>query len=294
VADKNNTKMTMYLKDCLWKIRKQYISDKSVVEKNYLYRFGVKPNLKKPASFNEKIQWLKLYYRPDGLYQYVDKYKVREYVSNKIGSQYLNKLIGVWDNADQINFSELPSAFALKATHASATNLICTDKSKIDWEAEKRILNNYLAYNLYHVSKEWAYKHVKPRLIAEQFLGKNGQPPSDYKIFCFNGEPKIIQVDVDRFSGHKRAMMSTDWKPLPVTLTYPVPTSLPAAPSTLTEQLQLASMLSAPFPFARIDFYCVEGRTYFGEITFYPDSGYKPFDPPSWDMTLGSWLKLPE
>lgn len=292
----NNTKnkSKKYILDLLWEIRKKCTSEKTDVEKNYRYRFGVKPDLKNPQSFNEKIQWLKLYHRPKGLHRYVDKYEVRDYVSKTIGSQYLNEIIGVWDNADQIDFRTLPPAFAIKATHASNTNLICSDKNAIKWEDEKRLLNSYLDYNLFHISKEWAYKHVKPRLIAEHFLSDNGQPPSDYKIFCFNGEPKLIQIDIDRFSKHKRSMLTTDWKPLPVSSAYPPPTEPPARPITLTEQLHLASLLSAPFPFVRIDFYCIEGRTYFGEMTFYPASGYKHFDPPSWDITLGSWLTLPK
>lgn len=285
--------MTKLIKDYVWYLRKNYAPEKWFIEHCYAYRFGKKPNLRNPKTFSEKIQWLKLYYRPNGMYRYVDKYEVRQYISKTIGSQFLVELIGVWDNPNEIDFNILPHAFAMKATHASATNLICSDKSKIDWEYEQDKLAHYLKYNLYSITKEWAYKYVKPRIMCEAYLDEQGQPPIDYKYFCFNGQPKIIQVDVDRFSVHKRSMMSTDWKPLPMQYYYPTPDIHPNPPSKLAEQLDLARALSEPFPFVRVDFFCVNDNTYFGELTFYPESGYKGFIPDSWDNTIGSWLDLP-
>lgn len=287
-------RITKIIKDKIWETRKRIASEKTFLERAYKHRFGTKPNLTKPVKFTEKVQWLKLYYRPNGLHQYADKYEVREYIAREIGPQYLNELIGVWDKPIDINFDKLPNAFALKTTHASATNIICDNKKNLDWTYAQEKLSQYMNRDLYSITKEWAYKHIKPRVICEAYLGEKGILPVDYKYFCFNGQPRIIQVDIDRDSSPHRSMMNTEWETMPFQYHYPVPDHAPEPPSKLAEQLELARILSKPFPFVRVDFYCVQGNTYFGELTFYPASGYQGYQPASWDVTIGNWLVLPK
>lgn len=252
-------------------------------------------NLKRPKTFNEKIQWLKIYYRNPLLRTCVDKYTVREFVSQKIGNEYLVPLINVYSTAEEINFCELPNQFVLKATHGSGWNIICRDASSLDKFETYRKLNQWLHCNFYWVGREWPYDKLTPRIICEKLLlNSHGESPWDYKIFCFHGQPHYIQVDYGRFTNHSRAFYDLEWKRIPCKLEYSYAPVDTAAPLKLREMLEIAKILSQSFPFVRVDLYEVENRIYFGELTFYPGKGVERFEPRNYDNIFGQWLVLEE
>jgi hypothetical protein len=252
-------------------------------------------NLKSPRSFNEKIQWLKLFDRQPEYTQLVDKYKVLDYVARSIGEAYLIPLLGVWERAEEIDFSALPDQFVLKCNHISGSGIvICKDKSKLNIPSARAALNAGLEKNHYPSGREWPYKDIPPRIIAEQYMTDDGTELKDYKIFCFDGEPRLVEVDFNRFVGHKRNLYTPDWRYIDGSMAYPAdPKVQNQKPQTLDSMLALARKLSASRPFVRTDFYSVGDRIYFGEMTFYPDSGFGYFKPESLGNMMGDWLKLP-
>lgn len=257
---------------------------------------GEKLNLKNPKTYNEKIQWLKLYNRNPLYTQLVDKYAVREYIKEKIGEKYLIPLVGgPWNSVEKIDFSSLPNQFVLKCTHDSGSVIICKDKATFDIASAKAKLKKALSSNLYWYGREWAYKNVTPRIIAEKYMvDESGYDLKDYKIHNFNGEAKIIQVDFDRFSDHhRRNFYTTDWEYRDVQIKCPSDPSVQIAkPKKLDELLYLAQKLSAGHPHVRTDFYSIEDRLYFGEMTFYHESGYAKFTPKEFSYEMGSYIKL--
>lgn len=260
----------------------------------YQLRMNKKLDLKNPQTFNEKLQWLKLYHRKAEYTMMVDKYAVREYIVNTIGEEYLIPLLGVWDRFEEINFDQLPDQFVLKCTHDSGGLVICKDKTKLDIESAKRKITKSLRHNYYWFNREWPYKNVKPRIIAEKYMvDESGYELKDYKFFCFNGVPKLVQVDFDRFKNHKRNIYDENWNFLDLQILYSndVETII-RRPPKLDEMLNLAWKLSKDKPHARIDFYSIGDEVYFGEITFYHGSGMEPFDPVEWNDILGSWINL--
>lgn len=275
---------------------------KNVPDDKYLVReykavMGKELDLNDPKTFNEKMQWLKLYDRRPEYTQMVDKYAVKDYVSEKIGSEYIIKTIGVWDHFEDIDFDSLPERFVLKCTHDSGGLAICRDKKTFDKEKANKKLTKCLKNNYYYMSREWPYKSVKPRIIAEEYM----EDPElaelrDYKFFCFNGEPKCFKIDFDRFIGHRANYYDIEGKLLPFGESNVLPdhTRDIAMPRKLKEMLELARKLSEGIPFLRVDFYEVGDRIYFGELTFYPASGLGPYTDEEWDLKLGSWIKLPD
>jgi hypothetical protein len=188
----------------------------------------------------------------------------------------------------------MPNRFVLKATHGSGWNVFCKDRQSFDWEKAQRRLREWLKQDFYHIGFEWPYHCVPPRIVAEHFLkDPDHEDLLDYKIFCFDGKPSMIQVDVDRFSNHTRAMFDTEWRQLPFSLAYPCPSVNVAQPSNLPEMLCLAEALSRDLPFVRVDLYSVQGTIYFGEMTMFPGAGYERFEPGEWDKRLGDMLRLP-
>jgi len=258
-------------------------------------RVGYCLNLTHPQTFNEKIQWLKLYDRRDEYHTYVDKYAVREYVKKTIGEQYLIPLLGVWDSVEEINFDELPDQFVLKTTHDSGGVIVCQNKREFDVDAAKKKLIQHLEIDFYFPGREWAYKGLERKIIAEQYMvDESQQELKDYKIFCFNGEPKFIQVDYGRFKNHKRNMYSIDWKYLDFTTEYPTDSEVNISPpANLQEMLRVARKLSVGLVHSRIDLYSAFGKTYFGEITLYHGCGFEHFYPKSYDRIIGDLLQLP-
>ncbi|MEX2512332.1 MAG: ATP-grasp fold amidoligase family protein [Cyclobacteriaceae bacterium] len=252
--------------------------------------------LENPKTFSEKLQWLKLYDRNQEYTKMVDKYQVREYIKEQLGEEYLIPLIGVYDSFDEIDFENLPAKFVLKCTHDSGGLVICKDKSKLNIKKAKQKIKRSLQRNYYDPTREWPYKNVKPRLVCEKYMvDESGIELKDYKIFCFNGEPKVIQVDFDRFNGHKRNFYDTNWNYIAVEYKYPTYSEKEfKKPEKLKDMVKFAKILSKGISFIRIDFYLINSKVYFGEITFYPESGFGKFIPESYNELLGTWMDLPK
>lgn len=273
------------------------VSDEKFLTKKYKSIYKRKLDLDNPLTFNEKLQWLKLYDRNPNYTVMVDKYKAREYIAEKIGEQYLIPLIGVWESPNEIDFDSLPNQFAMKCNHNSGVGMcICTDKSKLDIKKVKKGLARGLKQDYYLIGREWSYKDVPRKIVAEQFLKSDAGGLTDYKIHCFHGVPKFILVCRDRFaeSGLTEDFYTPEWDLMPVKRPNISNAETPLKkPEKLNEMLALASKLSENIPFLRVDLYCVDSKVYFSELTFFPASGFAPFEPEEWDKTFGDWLKLP-
>ena len=261
--------------------------------KNFI---GKKLNLKFPETFNEKLQWLKLYDRNPKYTQMVDKYEVRKYIVETIGEEYLIPLLGVYDSFDEIDFDSLPNQFVLKPNHTSGDIYICRDKSQIDLCDLKRQVNMWLKRKYYWVHREWPYKNIKPRIICEKYMvDESGMELKDYKFMCFNGEVKCSFVCLNRNSstGLNVDFYDMDWKPMPFKRHYPNSDTIISKPKNFDKMVKFAEKLSKDIPFVRVDFYETNGQLYFGELTFYPGSGFEEFTPEKYDYLLGRWIKLP-
>ena len=280
----------------LHKLAFLFKNDKFYLQLAYRVKFGKELNLDNPKTFNEKLQWLKLYDRRPEYTTMVDKYAVKDYVAKKIGDEYIIPTLGVWDRVEDIDFNSLPQQFVLKVTHDSGGLVICKDKMKLDIEKAKRKLNRSLKKDYFIASREWPYKDVPHRIIAEKYMSDNGAELADFKIHNFNGIPKIILVCRDRYSktGLKEDFFNERWEHLDLSRPNCQHSEIEEpAPKELNEMLFLAKTLSKDIPFVRTDFYIIDHHVYFGEITFFPSSGLKPFEPDHWDSTLGSWIDLP-
>lgn len=273
-----------------------YLDDKKYLERMFRVQLGKNLNFENPVTFNEKIQWLKINNRESEYTIMVDKYKVREYISETIGEQYLIPLLGVWDSPDEINFDILPDEFVLKCNHNSGLGMcICKNKSTLNIEKVKQDLSNGLNENYYLLYREWPYKNVEKKIIAEKYMSDQGKELQDYKIHCFNGIPKIILVCRDRFSdtGLTEDFFDIEWNHLNISReNCKHSVDKIKAPKNLKLMLRLARILSENIPFVRIDFYEINGKVYFGEITFFPASGLKKFIPEKWDIDLGNEIQL--
>jgi len=264
------------------------------VERTYRARVGEALNLDNPVKFNEKLQWLKLYYRDATLPRIVNKIEAKNVVQEKLGIDRSVPTAAIFDRPDQIQLSNLPSALALKATHGSGWNIISRDKSALDLEQVRSYFRFWLGKNYYTYSKEWAYKDVPPRVICEPLLiNRAGDLPLDYKIFCFNGKPYFIQVDFDRFVNHTRAFYDVFWRKQPFSIGYPLSKKNVDRPKQLDEMLVLARKLSAGIPFLRVDQYLLDDEVYIGELTVYPGNGMERFTDEDWNRKLGDLFELP-
>lgn len=274
----------------------KYISDKTYLKLLYETRIGKKLNLKNPITFDEKLQWLKLYDRKDEYTVWADKYEVRNYVAEKLGEQYLIPLLGVWNSADELKLDDLPEQFVLKCTHDSASVCICTNKKNFDWNAAMDKLQKSLNQNYYWHSREWPYKNITPRIIAEAYMtDESGTELKDYKIYTFGGEPYLIQVDFDRFHNHRRNLYTTEWEYMDETIEYSKdPNVKIAKPEHLEEMLECSRKLAVGTISLRTDFYSINGKIYFGEITFYQEAGFAHFEHEEFAKKLGDQIKLPK
>ena len=271
------------------------LPDKAYIRLAYFRRIHKFPNLKNPKTFNEKLQWLKLYDRRPEYTAMVDKYEVKRIVADKIGEEYIIPTLGVWDSFDAIDFDALPEQFVLKCTHDSGGLVIVKDKSKLDREAARKIIESSLAVSYYWYGREWPYKNVKPRIIAETYMeDSNSEILNVYKIFTFGGEPKIIQtIQNDKTDSETIDYFDTAWNLLEMKQNYPNSMSPLSKPEKLSEMVSLSRILAKDSsPFLRTDFYEINGKVYFSEFTFYSDSGTARFTPSKWDTTLGEWLDL--
>ncbi len=282
-----------------WRLRflmtfTKVIPDESYIRHQYKSRTGKTLNLENPELYNEKVQYAKLYYHDEELKKLVDKYAVREYVAKKIGSKYQTKLYGIYNSVDEIPFDELPDRFAMKLTNGSGFNYICHHKTKKEIHKIKRRFKKWVKLDFYMLGREWAYKDVPNRIICEEYLeGDSILGLNDYKIFCFSGEPRLIQVDYSRFSGHKRNLYTPDWQFIDEKVAYPNDPSAPIEkPRNLTEMLDCVRKLSDGFPHVRVDFYSIGDRLVFGEMTFYHGAGYLHFENEAFEKLLGSYWEI--
>lgn len=281
------------------------IPDKIYIMLKYRKAFGRWPNLKDPQTFNEKLNWLKLHDRNPLYTTMVDKYEAKRYVADLIGEEYIIPTLGVWDRTEDIDFDALPDKFVLKATHDSGRVIICRDKSKLDKAKAVKEMKESLKRNFYAVTREWPYKNVKPRIIAEQLLESStdigladdkvhNQDINDYKFFCFNGHVEFMKVDFDRHIDHHANYYDCDFNLLNFgeNVCPPIKERIIQRPIHFSKMIELSEKISKHIRFARVDFYEVNNRIYFGEITFYPASGTGKFVPETADSEIGRRLCL--
>lgn len=277
-----------------------WMSDKSFLRLAYRLNFGKKLDLKYPKSFSEKLQWLKLYDRRPEYVTMVDKYAVKDYVASIIGEEYIIPTLGVWDRPDDINFDSLPNQFVLKWNHDSKSVVICENKERFDRQKAIDKLRHGEKVNGYWYGREWPYKDVSPKIIAEKYLSQDDSKLhdlTDYKFFCFNGVPKYIQVIQNRRFSETIDFFDTEWNRqefIGLNLSAVPSSVLPSRPHLLAEMIKVAKKLSVGLAFARIDLYETGEHIYFGEVTFYPASGFGAFTPPKWNIIIGDMLTLPE
>lgn len=273
-----------------------WLPDEQYIKLQFRLAMGYWPDLQNPQTFNEKLQWLKLHDRNPLYTTLVDKYAVRQYIADKIGEEYLIPLVGgPWKNADEIDFDALPEQFVLKCNHDSGGVIICKDKSKLDVEAARAKLNKRLGVNYYYANREWPYKNVEPCIIAEQYMADGNGELTDYKFFCFNGKADSVMVCIDRNIGEpKFYFFDREWNLLRYNQrgkNAPEDFKLPRV-DEIGEMFELANKLCAEMPFIRVDLYLVQGKIYFGELTFFSESGYDNLIVPESDLYLGDLLKL--
>ena len=262
-----------------------------------LYRYSLKKelNLENPKTYNEKLQWIKLFDRNPEYTKMVDKYEVKKYVANIIGEEYIIPTLGVWDKFDDIDFESLPNQFVLKCTHDSGGLVIVKDKKNFNKAAAKRKINHCLKRNYYYNKREWPYKNVKPRIIAEKYMEDNETKElRDYKFFCFDGKVKAMFIATDRFAKEETCFDFYDenFNHLPFTNGHPNSKKKIEKPDKFEEMIKLAEELSQNIPHVRVDLYNINGKIYFGELTFFHWSGLKPFVPEKWDEQFGEWINL--
>lgn len=273
-----------------------WVPDNIYVKALYRATIRRKCNLKNPVGYNEKLQWLKLHDRNPEYIQMVDKYEVRSYIAELFGEEYLVPCLGVYESVDDIDVAKLPEQFVLKCTHDSGSVEICMGKASFDWDAVKSHLESAMKRNYYSTYREWPYKTVKPRIVVEQYMvDDESLDLPDYKIMCFNGEARIIEHHENRFTGetHTQTFYTRDWNVLPITQPGLPLTHTPVRrPEQLDDMLSMSEQIAKDMYHARIDWYIINGKIYFGEITFYDGSGFEPFD--SWEMEeyLGSQIDL--
>lgn len=266
--------------------------DEEYLKRQYKVVMGKELDLEHPKTFNEKLQWLKLHNRRPEYTMMVDKYSVKDYVAKNIGEQYIIPTIGIWDRFEDIDFEKLPKQFVLKTTHDSGGIVICKDKSQFDIKKARQKLNKSLGRNYYFWGREWPYKNVIPRIIAEQYIvnAETGDLP-DYKVLCFNGEPKFIEVHNGRFIGnHTQDIYDENWNKTDISqVGMPKSEFIMHKPTFLDEMLNLSRIIAKDIIHVRVDWYYVNKKLYFGEITFYDGSGYDAFND-NYDEILGELI----
>lgn len=263
------------------------------IELGYRGFIGKPPSLHNPQRFTEKLQVIKLSPWLKEQNRLTDKWLVREYVTRKVGGDFLVPLYGVYETPDTIKPELLPEAFVLKSTHDSGSVILCRQKSDCDWPEIIKQMERSAAKDYSRPNRENNYRNIKPRIVCEQLLlEEDGKPPKDFKIFCFHGTPKFIQVDIDRFNSHKRVIYGTDWVKQPFNISFQLTDTEAEKPECLNDMLKISARLSEHIPFLRVDLYVHQGKIYFGELTFIHGAGYEQFYPDEADKMVGSWLDL--
>lgn len=269
-----------------------WLPDRPYLKLVYWGETGKKLNIDAPVTYNEKLQWLKLYDRKPEYCNYVDKYAVRSYISKTIGEHYLIPLLGVYDKVEEIDWESLPDKFVLKCTHGSGSNIICKDKGNLDIEASKIKLNKWMKKSWYWFGREWPYKNVIPRIVCESFISESDNTPDDYKFLCFNGKVKLIEVHIDRYGSHKQDFYDEEWNKTAISQEGTRSDFVYEKPPLFEKIIQLSEQLASKIIHVRIDWFVVKDKLYFGEITFYDGSGFVAFDNEKDDCLLGGWIEL--
>ena len=271
-----------------------FVSDEAYIKLQFKEMFSYPVDLTHPRTLNEKLQWLKLHDRKPEYTTMVDKYAAKAWIAERIGGEYIIPTLGVWDHFDDIDFDALPDRFILKCTHDSGSVIRVKDKARLDRPAARKKLEKALRRNWFYVAREWAYKDVPPRIIAEEYLvDESGTELKDYKLFCFNGKPEYVEVDFNREIQHKLNPYDFDWNPLNFCDSSKNDyTADIRKPERLLDMYKIAEMLSKNMKFLRVDFYSIGSRIYIGELTLYPGAGFIQFDPPSVDRKYGDLLDL--
>lgn len=276
---------------------KNFINDEKLIRKTFKKELNRELNLENSIRFNDKLQWLKLNWYDPFATKCADKYKVRKIVEEKIGKNYLNELIAVYERIEEINLDKLPESFVLKGTHGSGCNMIIRDKREENWNENFKIMRRWLRQNHYLEKREWVYRDIKPRIICEKLLEEDGfQNIIDYKFYCFNGKSKYCQVIRGRGEDETIDFYDEDWKHMPFNGMRNLPMSKEKykKPKKYEEMLKLADILAGDFPFVRVDFYYVNEEIIFGELTFFPTSGFGKFYPDKYNEIIGNLIKLPK
>lgn len=291
-------KPNLFFLGLLTKCSKYIRNDKLYLKLKYYLTYGQKLNLKEPITFNEKLNWLKLHNRQCQYTMMVDKFKVKEYVANRIGVEHVIPTLGVWDNPEEIDFDTLPNQFVLKTTHGGGGCgvVICADKSTFNRDLAIIKLKQAMKADIYTEFREWPYKNVQRRIIAEQYIVDDSiKDLRDYKFFCFNGEVKFCKVDFNRFLEHHANYYDPTWNLLPFgeEVIPPIMNKKIDCPMNFDKMLEIAQNLSQGIPFVRIDLYNIQGHIYFGEITFFPAGGMGKFTPQNVDKEIGQFIVLP-
>jgi hypothetical protein len=272
----------------------KWMPDKMYIKLIYQFSMKKKLNLKNPLTYTEKLQWIKLFDRREEYTNMVDKYEVRHFVSQAIGEEYLIPLLGVWDKPEDIDFSKLPNQFVLKCNHDSGGIVICKDKSKLDYQKTVAFLNKRLKRNFFWMAREWPYKNVKKKVIAEKYMvDERENELKDYKFFCFNGVCRAAYIATDRGIDTRFDFFDRDFNHLPIINGHDNADKPILKPDSWELMIELAEKLSVGIPQVRVDLYDVLGHVYFGEMTLFHWGGKKPFEPEEWDYTFGSWIELP-
>lgn len=297
---KEKDKVTKFVFRCfiyLWNRLATILPDELFLKVVFRYRVGYWPDLKNPRSYNEKLQWLKLHDRHPEYTQMVDKIEAKKYVASIIGDKYIIPTLGIWNTVDEIDWDSLPNQFVIKVTSDSGGIVVCKDKTKLDIEKAKAKLKYGWGKNYYRFNKEYTYKDVKPRIIAEQYMeDESGYELKDYKFFCFDGEPKVLFVATDRGKKDedtKFDFYDIEFNHLPFLNGHPNARVAPTKPENYEKMVEVARKLSQGMCHVRVDLYNVKGKIYFGELTFFHWSGMTPFEPIEWDYKMGEMINLP-
>lgn len=275
----------------------RWLDDRTFIKLEYFSGMRSFPNLEHPRLYNEKLQWLKLNDIHPEYARLVDKYEVKGYVAKIIGEEYIIPTLGVYDSFDEIDFDQLPNQFVLKTTHDSGGNFICTDKTVLNKKKARKKIERNLKQNFFYDHREYPYKYLKPRIIAEQFMvDESCSDLKDYKFFCFDGKCKLFLIMSERQTpeGPFLTYFDLDFNKLPCTQEYPVHPVTPTKPDNFEEMIRIVEKLSIGYPHVRVDLYNVNGKIYFGELTFFSGAGNTPILPVEWDRKIGDMLILPE
>ncbi len=268
------------------------IPDELYLKLVYYLQCGYWPDFDNPVTYNEKLQWVKLYDRNPYYSKLVDKYKAKKIVESILGKSYVIPTLAVADSFDDIDIAMLPKQFVIKCTHDSGSIVICRDKEQINWRKMRKDFNRLLKRNYYGYLREWQYKNVKPRIIVEKFIGNKESLPTDYKFFCFNGEPKIVMVAKDRNTIVKSNFYDMSFKKLPLKIENPNFDVLIEKPDNFDKMVQVACLLSKGIRHVRVDLYNVSGHIYFGEMTFQHWGGFSHITTQEWDKKMGGWISI--